>query len=171
VLTASAGIARSTPFADTWVVVVVGVLALFVVVEPKEHLGGVVMAIVIIHWLAVGPAVDSPWAMALAAALLVFHALVAFMAATPHAAVIERPVLASWLVRTTAVGLGGGVAWVLVVAFEQFDLSGSVVRSTAAFALLALAVVVFRVRTAAPSPDPDADHAHDDHRESQNLAG
>ncbi len=147
IVSASAAIARASDVADTWVVFFVAGLAGVVAAEPDEHLGLVLMGIVLFHWITLDQAVTSPWSMALAAALHLFHTTVALMAVTPHTAVVQRDVVVRWAARSVAVAVSTLGVWLLVVAFEQREAPGNVALSAMAFAVLAGAVVAFRSRS------------------------
>lgn len=142
--------ARATPFNDTWVVFLVAALAMVVAVEPDEHLATIVMVVVVLHWLALGEEVTSPWAMPVAVALLTFHTVVALLAVTPHTSVVERTVLLRWLTRSLAAGAATVATWLAVVVFERRSLPGNTALSVAAFASVTAAVVAFRLVTSAP---------------------
>lgn len=145
----SLAIVAATPFNDTWVVFCVVVLALVVAMEPSEQLGLVLMGIVVFHWLALKPAVTSPWAIALALGLFVFHTVVALMAVTPHSAVIHRLVLLRWFRRSGWAVVSTVGVWAMVYGFEQRNAQGNVALSALAFAVLGAAVVGLRQRTRA----------------------
>ena len=144
---ASALIARATPFTDTWIVYCVAVLALVVASEPAEQLGTVVMAIVIGQWISLGESVASPWTLAFALCLHVFHSSVALMAVMPHAASLHSQIVRRWVGRSGMVLVGTGAVWLLANGFERQQAPGNVVLTAVAFAVLAAAAVVFRSRS------------------------
>lgn len=141
-------IAAATPFTDTWVAYCVLVLALVVVVEPGEQLGLVMLAIVFFQWLTLDQAVTSPWSMAFAICIYVFHTSVALMAVTPHTASIQRDIQIRWTFRSLVVAAATVGVWLLVVAFERDDpSSGNVALTAMALVVLTVAVVVFQSRS------------------------
>jgi len=153
IVLASGAIVRATPFTDTWVVYCVAVIALVVAIEPGEQLGLVLMGIVLFQWVTVDQGVTSPWSMALAISLYVFHASVALMAVTPHTASVDREILRTWMGRSVFVILATVGVWFLVAAFERREIPGNAALSALAFAVLAVAVVAFRSRSL-PDLDP-----------------
>lgn len=151
IVAASAAIAGSTEFADTWVVFVVAFIACVVAAEPDEVLGLLLMGIVLFHWALVGDDLTTPWMLAFAGCLHVFHTTVALMAVTPHTADVHRDVFVRWTARSMVVAGSTVGVWVLVVAFERQQAPGNLVLSVMALAVLAAAVVGFRARSV---PDP-----------------
>jgi hypothetical protein len=129
---------------DAWVVVLVAALSLGVVAQSDSHLALVVMTVVVAQWLALGEDVTSPWSVAVAAHLFLFHTLVALTAVTPHDSTVDPAVLCRWLARSGVVAASTGAVWLLVVAFESRDAAGNVALSVAAFSALAGAIVTFR---------------------------
>ncbi len=144
---ASAGIARATPYPDTWVVYFVAVIAVVVAVEPSEQLGLVLMSIVLFQWLTLDVSVTSPWTIALGLGLHVFHTSVALMAVTPHTASLHRDIVIRWLGRSVVVVVATVGVWFLVVALERRAIPGNVALSVTSFGVLAAAVVAFRFRS------------------------
>lgn len=147
IVSASAAISMASEATDTWVVYFIAMLAVVVAIEPDEHLGGVLMGLVLLHWVTLDQAVTTPWSMALAMSLHVFHTTVALMAITPHTAVVHRDVLRRWIGRSVVVATATVGVWILVVGFERQEAPGNVALSVLAFAVLASAVVSFRART------------------------
>lgn len=154
---ASAAIARATPFTDTWVVYCVVVIAMVVAADPSEQLGLVLMSIVLFQSITAGQAVTSPWALALAVALHVFHSVVALMSVTPHSATVHQTIVIRWIGRSAVVLLITVGVWLLVVAFERRELPGNVTLSMLAFAVLVAAVVGFAARTLPANGGDSAD--------------
>jgi hypothetical protein len=146
-LVASGSMALASEGADGWVVILVGVLALLATIWPDDHLALVVITVVVLHWLAFRADVVSAWSMGIAACLLVFHTLIALMAATPHTAVVHPVVLRRWLARSGVVAVATGAVWVLVVLFERRNAPGNAALSIAAFAVVAAAAIALRVRS------------------------
>lgn len=140
-------IARATPFTDTWVVFVVAGLAMVVAADPGEQLGLLLMSIVVFQWLTFDLAVTSPWSIAMALALHVFHTVVALIAVTPHTAAVDRVVLSRWVTRSVIIATAAVGVWLAVIVFERRELPGNVALSVAAFSLLAAAVVGLATRT------------------------
>lgn len=143
----SLAIARATPFADTWVVYCVAAIAIVVAADPSEQLGLFLMSVVLFQWLTSGQPVTSPWAMAFALTLHLFHTVVALIAVTPHTAAVDRAVLWRWSIRSVVIACLTVGVWFAVVGFERRELPGNVALSVMAFAVLAAAVVSLAVRT------------------------
>ena len=151
---ASATMTMRSTHGDGWVVVVVAVLAVVAAIQPDEHTALIVVAIVVMHWLAVGGGVDSAWSMAIAGALFVFHTVIALMAVTPHTAVVHSAILRRWLVRSAVMIPATVGVWILVGVFERREAPGNAALSALAFAILAVAVVALRVRSIGPTSRP-----------------
>lgn len=150
--------ALSTVRPDAFLVVFCGFLALVVVIEPDEHLGAIVIGLVVLQWLGTGADVTSPGALALACALFGFHTTVALMAVTPHTSTVPANVLASWLTRSVAVVVSTGAVWVLVVVFDRREAPGNVTLTVMCIAALAAAVLLIRDRSVPTRPAGSDQH-------------
>ncbi len=150
VVLASASMALGSDHTDGWVVVLVGVLAVVAAVLPDDHLALVVMAVVVMHWLSLDPDVASPWSMAIAGCLYLFHTVIALMAVTPHSAVVDPAILRRWLARSVVVVASTGAVWALVAAFERRDAPGDVALTVVSLAVLTAAIVALRLRSVPP---------------------
>ncbi len=140
----SIGMAVASERSDAWLVVIVAASAIGAAMQPDDHLGLVTIGLVSIHWLSIGASVVSPWAIVVAAGLLVFHSLLALMGGTPHTSTLPRGLFVVWLRRLVFVLLPTIGVWLLVTVLERRDIPGNVAVSVAAFAALTAAVVLLQ---------------------------
>jgi hypothetical protein len=122
--------------------------------RADTHTGFVAGAVVVWQWLATVDDVSSPWAVAIAVCLLVFHTLLALMAVTPITAVVAPPVAQRWVRRTLVVAAATLAVWTCVLVFDQRQTPGSVLLTVSGF--VTLTVLVFLARaTSEPSDQLD----------------
>jgi len=131
-----------------WVVLtlVVGT-ALAAAARPDFHTGLLVEMILIWHWLAGTDDPLTPLAMPMALCMFVFHTGVALMSVAPMRAIIDRTVVQRWSMRSGFVVIATVAAWLLVVAMNGRQASGSVALTFVAFVTLTGLVLVARVRS------------------------
>jgi len=130
-------------------------LAGLTVARPDTHLGLGVLVTVVWYWLAAVEDPTSPWVMAVAVALFVFHAVVALLATTGPAATIDPVSLRRWLLRSTAVVAATVTTWLVVVVFDRQSSPGSVWLT--ALALVAALALTAALRSALPHDEPGRD--------------
>jgi hypothetical protein len=133
---------RGSPFLLGLVVV----LALAAVAEPDSHTGTWVVVIVVGQWVIVVDDITTPLAVVAAVCLLVFHGVVALMAAMPPGATVDRVVARRWSARAAAVVAGTGAMWALVATADHWQLPGGAALTAAAFVVLTTVVVALVVR-------------------------
>lgn len=121
------------------VVVIVG--AAVAAAIPDSHAGFVVIAIVTLRWALAVDDVTTPWALAVAIGLLMFHTVIALMAVTPPTANIDRRLLQRWLRRTGWIALATTVVWTLATTLQRQQLAGTAPLTFAALAALTIAIV------------------------------
>ena len=127
-------------------------LAAVACARADTHTGLVAGAIVVWQWLATVDDVSSPWTVAVAACLLVFHTLLALMAVTPITAVVSPPILRTWGRRLLIVLTATLAVWMCVLVLDQRQSPGNVLLTFAGF--VTLTVLVFLARTASEPSDP-----------------
>jgi len=113
-------------------------LAIVCAVVPDSHAASVLVIIAGINWWETVDDWISPWLLAAALALAVFHASTAAATVAPTAARWTRAMSTRWLRRTAVVGAATGVAWACVAAIGDHRLGGNSLLLAAA--LVALAV-------------------------------
>ena len=96
-----------------WFSLALVALAAVAVIQPGSHTATVVIAVVVVRWLATADAVSGPRSLVVALCLLTFHGLLALMAVTPHSAAVHREVLRRWVLRGGAVGMVTTLVWLL----------------------------------------------------------
>lgn len=120
------------------VVVIVG-LTLACVLVPDSHLGLLVVVIIAVHWLATVDDVTTPWSLALAATLTVFHAALATTGAAPPSARWTMAMMKRWSLRVGAVWLAAAATWGAALAVDHFEVSKSASIVTSSLMVVALA--------------------------------
>lgn len=145
---ASVGTAMAAGQQTGVVLVLVIVLAAGTAASPDSHTALVVEIVVVWHWLASSNDPTSPWVILVAAALFVFHSIVALMAATPITAVVDVNTLRRWAIRSVAVTLATVAVWTLVELMSRRDAPGNAALTFAALVVLAVCVVLARTRGA-----------------------
>jgi len=128
-------------------VVVVAVLAVVAVIIPDSPVALVTVAVVVVWWLAIVDDVASPWALAGAAGLLVFHLVVALMAVTPPNAIVAAEVLRRWVGNGALVLVATAGVWGAVAVVDGRSVPGSVALVLAALAAVTVGVVTAGVRS------------------------
>jgi len=129
---------------DVVLVLVVG-LGVASAVRPDSHTAAVVMAIVVWQWLASIDDAMTPWVIALAALLFVFHAAVALMAVAPVSAEIEWSVLVRWVRRGVVVVGATAAMWALVAVMNERRAAGNVALTVVGLLVLTALVLVMRI--------------------------
>jgi hypothetical protein len=139
------------------VIALVLALAAGAAASPDSHTALAVEVVVVWQWLASTDDPTSPWVIAVAVALLVFHVVVALMATTPITTIVDSSILQRWAVRSLAIVVAVVAVWALVVVADEREASGSVLLTIVAFVTLAAIVTSARARLAPRSPDIDTD--------------
>jgi len=140
----------------TWIAVgeAVPMVALLVLVlsvqcvrRPDSHVGLAVVLLVGFDWVRAMEARTSPWAIAVAAGLAVFHASMAAAAATPIAAPWTPAMAARWVRRTASVIVASAAVWVLVAVVDGRRPLRAAVIVVAALVVLAAGALWVRTAT------------------------
>jgi len=125
--------------------VAVVALAIVCAVLPDSHTGSLVVVIVGIEWWATVDDPVSPWLLAAALALTVFHVSMAAATVAPTAARWTPAMSRRWLRRTAVVGAATCVMWAAVAVIGDHRFPGNSLLLAAA--LVALAVAALWART------------------------
>jgi hypothetical protein len=111
-------------------------LAVICAVVPDTHAGSLVVLLVGIEWWATVDDRVTPWSLAAAGALILFHASMAAATVAPLAARWTRAMSSRWLRRTALVGAATCVMWAAVAVIGDHRLHGnSLLLATALVAL------------------------------------
>jgi hypothetical protein len=141
----------------TVVLLGIGVLALVSAIQPDGHLPLVTIVAVAWYWIAVVPDHASPWSMACAALLLVFHTLTALMAMAPRSATIDAATLWRSTARSGVLALTLVATWVIVELFTGRDAPGNAVLTGAAVVLIIAAALAIRALSLGSPGPPEPD--------------
>jgi FtsH-binding integral membrane protein len=128
---------QSVPVID---LIVVG-LTLACVVAPDSHLGLLVVLLVGIEWLAMVDDPTTPWSVAGAVSLTVFHAAMAAASVAPPAARWSPAMCRRWVRRSFALMAASVGTWAAMAAINRFDVASSSVLIPASLLVLAIAGV------------------------------
>lgn len=119
-------------------------LAAVACARADTHVGLVGGGIVVWQWLATVDDTATPWAVAVAACLLMFHTLLALMAVTPITAVVSPSIARSWGRRVLVALLAPLAVWVCVLLLDERQIPGNVLLTFAGFVTLTVLVFVAR---------------------------
>jgi len=114
-------------------------LTAWCVVVPDSHVGMLVVLLIGVGWLAAVDDPTSPWSLAVALVLLVFHLSLAAAGIAAPGAVWSRAMRHRWGRRTGVLGLASVVVWLLVAAVNRYDLAASSALVAAALVVAAVA--------------------------------
>jgi hypothetical protein len=115
------------------------VLTVFCVIVPDSHFGLLVVVLFGVGWMASVDEVTSPWSLAAALALLVFHTALAASSIAAPGARWSPAMRHRWLRRAAVLALLCLASWLVVVAVNAYDLASSSALVAAALAVLAFA--------------------------------
>jgi hypothetical protein len=118
-----------------FVLVAAAALGVLCARRPDRHVGLVVVALVGVNWLATVDDHTTPWSVAVACLLAVFHAAAAAFGVAPPAATWTRAMGRRWLRRTSVLAAASGGTWLVVAALDGRAGRG---RGIVLFAALAL---------------------------------
>lgn len=135
-----------------WLTGVTAIVALVAAVSAGSHAGSVVVGLTFARWAVGVDDVATPWALLAALCLLVFHAALALMGATPHTATVDRVVLVRWAARVGGVAAATAGMWGLVAVLDRWRLPGGTLLALAAF-LAATAGIVATLVASHPQRD------------------
>ncbi len=119
--------------------VVIVILAIGSVFAPDGPLGALVIMLVAIEWGATVHDRTTFWAVAVAAALAMFHVCLAAATVSPPGARWTSAMCRRWT-RRAAVAMGSGVTtWAVLVAIDGYEMPSSAILVAASLVVLALA--------------------------------
>jgi hypothetical protein len=98
---------------------------MFCILRPDSHLGLLVVLLIGGQWLANVHTPTTPWSLATAAALAVFHAALAAASAIPPAAAWTTAMFVRWTRRTSTVVAASGATWTMLTLIDNVDLAGN----------------------------------------------
>jgi hypothetical protein len=128
---------RTVPVLD---VAIVG-LALVCAVLPDSHSGSLVVVLVGVDWLATVDDRVTPWLLAAAIVLAIFHASMAAASVAPPAAKWTPAMSTRWLRRTAVVGAATCATWAVVTVIGDHRLRGNSLLVAGALVALAFAAL------------------------------
>jgi hypothetical protein len=128
-------------------VIIAAVLAC--AVYPDSQTGLVVVLLIGIEWWVTVDEQTTPWSIAVAASLAVFHASMAAASVVPPSAVWTRSMRRRWVRRCATLALAGPVTWAIVVAMHDRGAVSSQVLLAVSVLSLAIAAVWARSGTLA----------------------
>jgi hypothetical protein len=109
------------------------------VVVPDSHVGLLVVLLVGVGWQFSVDDTTSPWALAAALALLMFHTSLAAASIAAPGAVWSSSMRRRWLRRAGVLAVTCAATWLLVAAVNVYDVTSSAALVVAALVVLALA--------------------------------
>ncbi|MEQ1873817.1 MAG: hypothetical protein ABL953_08830 [Ilumatobacteraceae bacterium] len=115
------------------------VLAVLCAAFPDGHMGLLVVLLVATQWFATVDSPTTPWSIAVAVLLTVFHSSLAAATVAPPAARWTRAMCRRWLLRPLAVMLASAATWAVIAATHRYEIASSDVLIAAALVGLAVA--------------------------------
>ena len=140
---------------STALLLVIGFLALLSAIQPDGHLPLVTIVAVAGYWIAVVSDRASPWSIAVAALLYLFHTVTALMAMTPNSATIDRATLWRYAARSGVIALVLAVTWGIVELFAGRHAPGNAVLTGAVVVVLIAAAFTVRAASLGSSEPPE----------------
>lgn len=125
------------------VMLVAGVAGL-AVIHPHTHTALAVFVVAVWYWLAAVDDPVTPWTVAFALALVVFHAVVALLATGGATVAIDAVSLRRWAARLAAVAVSVPATWGLVALLDRRSAPGSALLTAAAFAVVVVSLLALR---------------------------
>lgn len=128
-------------------VIIAAVLAC--VVYPDSQIGLIVVLLIGIEWLVTVDKQTTPWSIAVAASLAVFHGSMAAASVVPPSAVWTGAMRRRWVRRCATLAPAGVITWVIVIAVHDRDAASSQVLLAASVLTLTIAALWARFGTLA----------------------
>jgi hypothetical protein len=132
-----------------------GFLALLSAMQPDGYLPLLTVVATAGYWIVVVPDDTSPWSMALAALLYLFHTVTALMAMAPASATLGRETLWRYTARSGLIALLVVVTWAIVELFAGRHAPGNAVLTGAVVVLLIAAAFVVRASSLGSPETPE----------------
>lgn len=123
----------------TAITVAIAATALACALVPDSHIGLLVVVLIGIQWLVTVHNPTSPWSLATAASLAIFHASLAAATVIPSAARWTRPMLRRWTRRPLLLILAAAGTWATLLLIDTVDIATNAVLVTASLLVLAVA--------------------------------
>lgn len=127
-----------------WVLLAVVALSAVAAVRPDSHVGVALLVLLGWRWFVGVGGASSPWVLAGALTVLLFHAATAAAAASPPGASLDPAIRARWLRRTAGVGAATAMVWGLTTGFRALGPSGNALATVAALAALTAGLLLVR---------------------------
>ena len=112
--------------------------ALACVLAPDSHVGLVAVGLIGIQWLVAVQDPTTPWVLAVAVSISVFHAGLAAAIAVPPAARWTHAMIVRWTSRLLVVVAASGGTWVASRLVASFLVAGNAMLLTASLVVLAM---------------------------------
>lgn len=154
------------PHPHLWVPIAIAALAAVAAAQPDTHVALLVIAALVAQWLALDDDPTSIWVAVTAVCILVFHTLIAFMAATPPTTTAGTLVTRRWTGRTAVVATAFIALYVFAITAAGWHVTGQVAAS-AALATVATATAVFTARAVPLDRRPGGRGRHEGRRRGQ----
>ena len=122
-------------------------VSLVCVVYPDSHLGLFVVVLLGVEWLVTVDDPTTPWSIAVAASMALFHTSMAAAGVVPSSAAWSTSMRRRWGRRCVMLMLPAPAAWLLVVVVDDRNSSGSQVLLAASLVTLVIAAVWARAGT------------------------
>lgn len=122
-------------------------VSLVCVVYPDSHLGLFVVVLLGVEWLVTVDDPTTPWSIAVAASMALFHTSMAAAGVIPSSAAWSTSMRRRWGRRCVTLMLPAPVMWLLVVAVDNRNSAGSQVLLAASLVTLVTAAVWARAGT------------------------
>ncbi len=122
-------------------------LAFLCAVFPDSHIGVLVVLLVATQWFVTVDSTATPWSIAVAMSLTVFHASVAAATVAPPAARWTRAMWRRWSRRSMTVMIASAGTWLVVAVIDGYDIARSDVLIAAALLATAIAAMWARGST------------------------
>ena len=116
-------------------------LAVVSAVYPDRHVGLAVLVLVGISWWVTVDDVATPWSIAVAGAVTLFHASNAASSVAPPSAAWSRAMILRWSRRSLMMIVASACTWVAVIIIRQTDVAANTLLVVAALIMIATAAV------------------------------
>ena len=125
--------------ADGALTLAIAVTTVACVLVPDSHAGLIVVVLISVQWVAAVDDTTSPWVLAAAASMTVFHAALAAASAIPAGATWSTAMRRRWSRRPLVLIVASVATWGAVLVVDTIDPANSAVLVTAALIVLAAA--------------------------------
>lgn len=126
------------------------------VLRPDSHIGLLVVMLICSQWLATVHSPTTPWSLAAATALTVFHTSLAAATAIPPAVTWSRAMVVRWTRRALVVVVASGGTWTMLTLINEVDVASNAVLLTASLLVIAAGALWARNGTLGSGRQRDA---------------